>query len=100
MSSKMTLHFKAFMCHLQRFHSQQLLSLALSTLLLCKPQSCHIYNLYLHIFTYVGWLSPIDLLTDVLDPQTPENDWHRTALYKEDGCLVEVMDMIMGDEQG
>lgn len=48
----------------------------------------------------LGRLSPIDLLIHVLDPATPENDRYRTALYKEDGRLAEVMDIIMADDRG
>jgi len=48
----------------------------------------------------LGRLSPVDLLIHVLDPQIPENDWHRIHLYKEDGRLGELMDMIMEDERG
>jgi hypothetical protein len=48
----------------------------------------------------LGRLSPIDLLIHILDPQIPENDWHRIHLYKEDGRLAEIMDTIMADERG
>jgi hypothetical protein len=36
----------------------------------------------------------------VLDPQLPEFDRYRVGLYREDGKLADMMDMIMSDQRG
>jgi hypothetical protein len=45
-------------------------------------------------------LAPVDLMIHVLDPQLPEFDRYRIGLYKEDGKLAGLMDMIMSDQRG
>jgi hypothetical protein len=48
----------------------------------------------------LGRLGPIDLLAHILDPSIAENDRYRTLLYKEDGRLGEILDMVMEDARG
>jgi hypothetical protein len=45
-------------------------------------------------------LAPVDLMIHVLDPQLPEFDRCHISLYKEDGKLAGLMDMITSDQWG
>src|ERR1700676_3261384 len=44
--------------------------------------------------------APVDLLIHVLDPELLEYDKYCIGLYKEEGKLVDLVDMIMSDQCG
>jgi hypothetical protein len=45
-------------------------------------------------------IAPVDLMLHVLDPRLPEHDRYRVGLYKENGKLLGLMDLIMSDPRG